>query len=128
MKKTLDNWTQQDRQAGLKVSQAWADFFASSRNSGVSPVDELTGRPDQGVVAAVRARQENKLLAFPNVVGMSEGIKAENGIPTGQNCIIVYVSTKVSREDLPGNGILPASIEGVAIDVVEIGNLGLLSR
>lgn len=126
VKKRLENWAERDKRAGQKITQAWSEFFADSSNTGTVAADEFTGHLDYGLVAAIRAKHEKKLFAYPNVVGVSEGIKTRNEIPTGEHCLIVYVTAKISRNSLPKNGILPASIEDVPLDVVEIGRVGTL--
>ena len=73
--------------------------------------------------AEVRTRHEAELLRYPNVVGVDEGIRTKDGVPTGERCLVVYVERKVPRDQLAEAEILPGEIEGVSVDVVETGEI-----
>lgn len=86
------------------------------------------GPAEERRIAEVRARHETELLRYPNVVGVAEGIRTRQGKPTGERCLIVYVERKVPRGQLEGREILPSEIEGVPVDVVEVGRVEPLRR
>ena len=65
-----------------------------------------------------------------NVIGYSGSLKKKivNGKEIdGTRVFRVYVSIKVPLEELDENDIIPASIDGVELDVVEIGEIKALS-
>jgi hypothetical protein len=76
-----------------------------------------------GRVAEVRARHEAELMRYPNVVGVAEGIATRGGESTGELCIVVYVSTKVPASELAADAVLPRELDGVRVDVVEVGRI-----
>jgi hypothetical protein len=62
-------------------------------------------------------------MSYPNVVGVADGIKAKRGEPTGERCLVVLVKRKLPKSKLGKTEILPREIEGVPIDVVEVGKI-----
>lgn len=83
-------------------------------------------QPEDQMIAAVRARHEADLMRYPNAVGVAEGIKTKQGRPTGRACLVVYVTKKVPQAKLRKRDILPKRIEGVPVDVVEVGGVEAL--
>jgi hypothetical protein len=67
-------------------------------------------------------------MKYPNVVGVAEGIEVKRGRPTGVPCIVVYVKRKVPKAKLARRHTLPERIEGVRVDVVEVGSVGALPK
>jgi hypothetical protein len=78
---------------------------------------------DDASLAAVQARHQSRLLAYPNVVAVSTGTRTKGGQPTGERCLVVYVTRKLPRSALTETQILPTQIEGVPVDVVEVGEV-----
>lgn len=74
-------------------------------------------------IRKIKERYEEKLLSFPNVVGVGIGAKIINGISTQRKCIKIYVQKKVSRSKLQKNELIPGKIDGIETDVEEIGRL-----
>lgn len=74
----------------------------------------------------VKRRHEAELLRKPNVVAVGIGFRTRGGQPTDEVCIVVSVKTKVPPSRLKRSELLPASIEGVPIDVVETGTIRAL--
>jgi hypothetical protein len=68
---------------------------------------------------AVKERHAARLAAHPNVVGVGVGYELAGGRRTGRVCIRVYVRKKLPKASLPADAVLPDSIEGVPIDVIE---------
>src|SRR2546427_7945443 len=56
-----------------------------------------------------------------NVVGVAAGIKWRGGEPTGEPAVLVLVSHKVGKEELPKEHLLPAKVGEVKTDVLEVG-------
>lgn len=69
----------------------------------------------------VKRRHEAELLRKANVVAVGIGFRTRGGQPTQEVCIVVSVKTKVPPAQLKRGDLLPASIDGVPIDVVETG-------
>jgi hypothetical protein len=83
-------------------------------------------RPEEMRVAEVRARHEQALLRYPNVVGVAVGSRMRQGTPTGEPCLVVYVERKLPPDQLAAGDHLPAEVEGVPVDVVESGPIQAL--
>jgi hypothetical protein len=79
--------------------------------------------PPDGRIADVRARHEAELMRYPNVVGVADGVATRGGESTGERCIVIYVSTKLPASELAAAAMLPREIDGVRIDVVEVGRI-----
>jgi hypothetical protein len=117
-------WSESDVKKGARQAKAWMDFFAGEEWTRTqSPAGSRPSR-----IAKVRAKHEAELMRYPNVVGVSEGIEVKRGKPTGKQCIVVYVKRKVPKAKLAKRQILPERIEGVPVDVVEVGLVGALPK
>ncbi len=71
--------------------------------------------------AAVKDRHEEFLLSKANVVGVGVGIREQGGIYTGEIALIVMVRKKLPGAQLSGEDLVPTEIEGVPVDVQEVG-------
>ena len=71
----------------------------------------------------VKRRHESELLRKPNVVAVGVGFRTRGGQPTSEVCLVVSVTQKKPAADLKGDEALPASLEGVPIDVIETGTI-----
>ena len=71
----------------------------------------------------VKKFREDRLMRFPNVVGISIGNKVVSGIETECKCIRVYVATKLPLRKLSYNDVVPSRINLVKTDVIEIGEI-----
>lgn len=69
------------------------------------------------------------LLRYPNVVGFAKTLqkRRRKGKIEDELCLQVHVTRKVPELELRNQDILPKSVEGVPVDVVEIGELRALS-
>jgi hypothetical protein len=56
-----------------------------------------------------------------NVVGVAAGVKWRKGEPTGEPAVLVLVSQKMDKADLPAEDLISPKIKQVQTDVVEIG-------
>jgi hypothetical protein len=67
-----------------------------------------------------------KLLLRPNgnVVGVGIGKKEVKGKPTGDDCVRIYVVSKLYVDDLSRAAEAPSSVLGVPTDIIEIGRFG----
>jgi hypothetical protein len=72
---------------------------------------------------AVRAAYQDMLLAKANVVGVGVGFRQINGHPTPTVALIVTVKEKIPRVLLAPDDLIPTEIDGIPVDVVEVGEL-----
>ncbi|HUT16307.1 MAG TPA: hypothetical protein VMY98_08695, partial [Anaerolineae bacterium] len=72
---------------------------------------------------AVRLAYEGELLSKANVVGVGTGMRQKDGKPTGEVALVVMVKKKVPPSQLAPEDVLPTQIEGVRVDVQEVGEL-----
>ena len=76
-----------------------------------------------------RARQRNLefLMARPNVIGVGTGYKMAGGVATKELCVVALVRRKVPRAGLDAKSLVPAEIDGVSTDVIEVGDVRALA-
>ena len=85
--------------------------------------------PREPEIQEVQAAEESKLLDMPNVVGMGVGSKVTEGVDTGEACLTVFVSQKLTDpDDLRAEDKIESSIAGVPTDVVETGEIFALAE
>jgi hypothetical protein len=72
---------------------------------------------------AVKKANESKLLGYPNVVGVGVGRTVRAGRLTDEIGLIVLVQSKQPISQLAEEARIPAQIDGVPVDVQEIGRL-----
>ncbi len=75
---------------------------------------------------AVKDAYTNFLMAKPNVVGVGLGLHRVEGQRTGQVGLVVLVTHKVAKELLAPDELIPEQIEGVPVDVREVGEIEAL--
>jgi hypothetical protein len=117
-------WTPAQIAAGKRFGQQWLDFFARADSD--SPALPRALRSDTAGLTAVRAKHEARLLRYPNVVGVTEGTRMRAGRLTGEPALVVLVSGKVPRTKLPKGSLLPSELDGIPIDVIEVGPIEAL--
>jgi hypothetical protein len=123
VKKTLKpDWSAAEKAAAAKQFATWDAFFtARAAGAGARPAVGVT--PQDARVAAVLSRHEARLLQFPNVVAVAAGHRSRGGTPSGEPCIVVYVERKLPKRQLKKAELLPTQVDGVAVDVVEVGRI-----
>ncbi len=77
-------------------------------------------------VQAVKRAHESELLAKKNVVGVGVGLRQKGGIRQKTVALVVMVTQKVPPGQLAPDDIVPSEIEGVPVDVQEVGELKAL--
>lgn len=122
-KEPPSNGSQQDRLKGKRLKQAWEQFAAERPPDGTARLPGLSDRLEDQRLSAALAKHEAALLGYPNVVGVAPGIRTRRGKPTGEPCLVVYVHRKIPKPKLLASAVLPHEIDGVPIDVVEIGTV-----
>jgi hypothetical protein len=120
----LPSWTTEQIEASERFKQSWLDFVG---RLGAAAPDVPPGLDlEAGSRAAIRAKHEARLLAYPNVVGLTEGTRMRRGKLTNEPVITVLVTRKVPRKSLTKASLLPSHIDGIPIDVVEVGPIEAL--
>lgn len=99
------------------------DYTLSQRN--VPPfgcklyIMDLPKKLDAAIAA--QKKHEKSLIQRANVVSVGCGYKFKDGKQTDEICLIVGVAEKLPVVSLSGADIIPQSVDGVTIDVVETG-------
>lgn len=122
-KQLSSDWPEKDKEAGEAMAQAWDTFFAEQEQEDTAVAASLDSVSD---VAALQNRVQENLLSYPNVVAVAEGYKMKDGKPTNQKCLVVYVDKKVAKGKLKKDEIIPDEIDGIPLDVVEVGPIETL--
>ena len=78
-------------------------------------------------IRAIKDRHEAGLLKKKNVVGLGIGYKEVEGQETGLLSLVVLVKKKESPLRLDATGLIPSEIEGVPLDVKEVGEIVALA-
>ncbi|MEW5784355.1 MAG: hypothetical protein AB1767_04625 [Bacillota bacterium] len=68
------------------------------------------------------------LLKKPNVVGVGVGYREKEGKRTENKSIVVFVTEKVARHELRNTELVPPTLKGRQVDVIEIGEIRLLDE
>lgn len=63
-----------------------------------------------------------------NVAGLGIGHKIKQGQESGEECLMVFVQTKVAPESLTAHDLIPEEIHGMKTDVFEIGEVKALTN
>ena len=122
MKKKLGpDWSADQIAAGHRFAEGWQKYAAGTGASETQPISA-----GQAKVAAVLAEHEVELMAYPHVIAVADGFCRNDDQIEGTACIIVYVDIKLPLEELGEKERLPAEIDGVQVDVVETGQIGIL--
>jgi hypothetical protein len=74
-------------------------------------------------VRAVKRAHERGLLRKANVVGVGVGLRQRGGVRTGEVVLVVMVRQKRPAEQLAAEDRIPAEIDGVPVDVQEVGRI-----
>jgi len=122
-KKLHPSWSKQDQLKGERMHQVWEQFFSQRQPTEEGSVPSVFDRAVDQRLSAARVKHEAALLSYPNVVGVAEGIRTRRGKPTGDRCLVVYVSRKLPKSKLGASELLPREIDGVPVDVVEVGKV-----
>ena len=69
---------------------------------------------------------QKDLLAKANVVGVGIGLVRRGSLSEGEVGLVVLVSRKLPRAQLDREDILPRALEGVPVDVQEVGEIRAL--
>jgi hypothetical protein len=86
----------------------------------------LGDQPDLARVQDVKRAYEAELLAKANVVGVGVGLRSRGGASGREVAIVVMVTRKVPRKQLAPADIVPNEIDGIPVDVQEVGEIKAL--
>ena len=81
--------------------------------------------PFKRKVSPLTDKTRKQLLALPNVNGVYFGDMTKGGESRGQG-LVVTVTKKLPETELQVRGIVPKSLNGFPIDVIEVGEIRLL--
>jgi hypothetical protein len=84
----------------------------------LQPSEEMLARAGE-----VRRAHQGELLRRANVVGVGIGIRRRQGKSTGEVALVVLVRRKLPRDMLAPEDRVPAEIDGVPVDVQEVGEI-----
>ena len=84
-----------------------------------SPERDLKAESER--IASVLEQHRDELLSKSNVVGVAVGFQKQTGLSTQNLALVVLVDTKVAPDSLPPGEAIPTTIDGVLVDVQEIG-------
>ena len=122
MKRELGpSWSAEEQAAAERVRQAWEDYFSAADAGVPGTAEPGAAFTQQAGLAQARASHEPALMRYPNVVGVSEGVRMRGGRPTGESSLVVFVERKIPRDQLGEDELLPSEVDGVPVDVVEVG-------
>jgi len=84
-------------------------------------MQDLQAQTDK--IRAVRRTYEGELMSKANVVGVGVGYRQRGGERTGELALVVMVNKKVPEALLAPEDVIPTSLEGVPVDVQEVGEI-----
>jgi hypothetical protein len=76
-----------------------------------------------GKARAIKEAYQSELMLKANVVGLGIGYRHKNGKPTQEIALIVLVNQKLPLSALGERDLLPEQIEGITVDVQEVGDV-----
>lgn len=74
-------------------------------------------------IRLVKQTYESQLMAMANVVGVGIGFRTCQGVRTDDPALVVLVSRKLPPELLSPQERIPAELDGVPVDVQEVGRI-----
>jgi hypothetical protein len=86
----------------------------------------MTDQIDRERAAQAKDKYWSELLEKPNVVGVGIGMKETRGEKTGEMSMVIMVRQKLPLEGLRSGVAVPAVVDGVPTDVIEVGDLRAL--
>jgi len=83
----------------------------------------MSENPQVERILAVKAKYEQTLMRKKNVVGLGVGYRERGGEITDQMVLTVMVRQKEQRSRLRSRDLIPPELDGVPVDVKEVGKL-----
>ena len=72
---------------------------------------------------AVKQAYTSQLMSKANVVGVGVGFCKRGGERTGEVGLVVMVNKKLPAAQLAPDDLIPSEIEGVPVDIQEVGDV-----
>lgn len=88
--------------------------------------EQIVREEDWEHLRNVKELHEADLLRKANVVGVGIGLRQRAGKPTSEPAIVVSVSHKIPQSLVDPDDAIPSELDGVPVDVQEIGKLRAL--
>lgn len=120
MNDKLREWSKAERTAGEKVSDTWQKFFQAERKDVIERAEEIN---ETARITEVQDKHQAELMALDNVVGVAVSLKMTGGKPTKKWSLTVLVEKKEPKAKVAKASLVPAQLEGVQTDVVEVGKI-----
>jgi hypothetical protein len=114
----LRQWGEDEKAAGDQSTNAWQEFFAGHGALTADPAAEVQVT---GPIVEARRRNEDHLLRLDNVVGVATSLKVTGGQPTSTWSLTVLVDRKRPLDEVREESRVPAELDGVPTDVLEVG-------
>jgi len=76
-------------------------------------------------VQAIRESYQEMLMSKENVIGVGVGLRHKGGKRTEEVGLVVFVRRKIPKGSLSAEDLIPDQIEGIPVDVKEVGELGV---
>ncbi len=73
----------------------------------------------------VKQAHEAELLGMPNVVGVGVGLRQQGGMTRNIVSLVVLVRQKKPSTQLAPEQMIPTELDGVPVDVQEVGDIGV---
>lgn len=86
-------------------------------------VPDPTLPQDAARVMEVKRAHEGELLAKANVVGVGVGYRQRGNQSTPEIALVVMVTQKLPPDRLAPDDLVPSFIDGVPVDVQEVGEI-----
>jgi len=83
--------------------------------------------PERSDVTRVKELHKAVILSKPNVVGVGTGYKMKSGQQTSELSIVTLVKRKLPPTALKAEALIPAQVDGIPTDVLEVGEIHALA-
>ena len=83
--------------------------------------------PELSDISRVKAQHQKAIFSKPNVVGVGAGYKVSQGARTDNLSVVVLVRRKLPVSALAAEAVVPKTLDGVPVDVIEVGDLRALA-
>jgi len=84
-------------------------------------MDNITSDVDHA--RSIKQKYQDALMSKANVVGVGIGFRQRSGKRTGEVALVVMVEKKVAASALSEEDLVPSELEGVPVDVQEVGRI-----
>jgi hypothetical protein len=74
-------------------------------------------------VKEIKKAYEDELMSKANVIGVGIGFRQESGLRTEKLALVIMVERKLSVSQLSARDLIPVEIDGVPVDVQEVGKI-----